>query len=73
MKTSEKLKLVESISTAWATVPYPGDQNIFTPDSYDNEGNTEYFSGTTWKGHKVERLRARSSAINVFFTPRAYH
>ena len=73
MEAPEKLKLVETISKAWANVPYPGDQNIFTPDSYDDEGITDYFSGTTWKGHMVERLRSRCSALNVFFTPRAYH
>ena len=73
MEAPEKLKLVETISKAWANVPYPGDENIFTPDSYDDEGIADYFSGTTWKGHKVDRLRGRCSALNLFFTPRAYH
>ena len=73
MDAPDKRKLVEKISNAWSNVPYPGDQNIFTPDSYDDEGITDYFSGTTWKGHKVDRLRGSCSALNVFFTPRAYH
>ncbi len=37
----------EDIKKAWRHVPYPGDENIFTPDSYDDEGITEYFTGTT--------------------------
>jgi len=73
MEGSNKQKLVESIEKAWASVPYPGDQNIFTPESYDDEGITEYFSGTTWKGHTIAGLRSRCSAINIFFTPKAYH
>ncbi len=73
MEASDKQKLVESIEKAWTGVPYPGDQNIFTPESYDDEGITEYFSGTTWKGHTISGLRSRCSAINTFFTPKAYH
>jgi hypothetical protein len=73
MEASDKQKLVESIEKAWANVQYPGDQNIFTPKSYDDEGIAKYFSGTTWRGHGVAGLRSRCSAISVFFTPKAYH
>ena len=51
----------------------PGDENIFTPDSYDDENITEYFSGTTWQGHTIADLRSHCSAISTFFTPTAYH
>ena len=73
MEASDKQKLVESIEKAWANVQYPGDQNIFTPDSFDTDGITEYFSGTTWKGHSIAGLRSRCFALNTFFTPKAYH
>ncbi len=73
MDAPVKRKLVETIANAWAKVPYPGDQNNFTPDSYDDEGITKYFSGTTWKGHAITGLRSRCFAINVYFTPAAYH
>jgi len=70
---STERQLIENIKRAWANVPYPGDENIFTSDSYDDEGITEYFSGTTWEGHSVEGLRDHSSAISTFFTPAAYN
>ena len=68
-----KIELVERISRAWKDVPYPGVENIFTPDSYDGEGITDYFKDTTWQGHKPEILRAHDSAISTFFTKEAYH
>jgi hypothetical protein len=73
MEHSNRIKLVESVENAWKDVPYPGDENIFTPLSYDDEGITEYFKGTTWKNHKIADLRAHDVAISVFFTPEAYH
>jgi hypothetical protein len=71
-KVDDKQQLVERIRRVWADVPYPGDKNIFTPDSYDDEGITEYFAGTNWEGHSVENLRTRCSAISTFFTSAAY-
>lgn len=73
MSDPDKLELVRSIQWAWADVTYPGDENIFVPDSYDDEGITEYFSGTTWKGHNTAELRAYQTALSSFFTPTAYH
>ena len=67
-----KQGLIYRIERAWADAKYPGDQRIFTPDSYDDEGITEYFAGTTWKGHSIANLRAHSTAISTFFTPSAY-
>lgn len=65
--------LIAIVKAAWADVAHPGDDNIFTPYSYDDEGITEYFAGTTWQGHSVAMLRARSSAISSFFSPQAFH
>ena len=65
--------IVEKIKLAWDGVPYPGDSNIFTPHSYDDEDITDYFRGTTWEGHSAESLRMHSSAISTFFTPIAFH
>jgi hypothetical protein len=71
--TPAKKQLIDRIEKAWKDVPYPGDDQIFTPKSYDDEDVTRYFSGTSWKGHTVQDLRAHSSAISSFFTPAAYH
>ena len=68
-----KQLIIENIKKAWEHVPYPGNENIFTPDSYDDEDITEYFFGTTWEGHSVVQLRVHCSAISTFFSPKAYH
>ncbi len=73
MNDSVEKSIVEKIRLAWEGVPYPGDSNIFTPLSYDDEDITDYFRGTTWEGHGVESLRGHSSAISTFFTPLAFH
>ena len=64
--------VIRQIKDAWGKVPYPGDGDIFTRDSYDDEEITNYFSGTTWRGHKPADLRAHSSAF-AFFAPAAFH
>ena len=73
MNDSVAESIVEKIKLAWDGVPYPGDSNIFTPQSYDDEDITDYFRGTTWEGHAVASLRRHSSAISTFFTPLAFH
>ena len=73
MHDSVAESIVEKIKCAWDGVPYPGDTNIFTPHSYDDEDITDYFRGTTWEGHAVKSLRRHSSAISTFFTPLAFH
>jgi len=69
MNSAEVIRLIED---AWREVPYPGDDKIFTPDSYDDEDIVNYFGGTTWRGHDPADLRAHSSAF-AFFTPEAFH
>lgn len=73
MNESVAESVIEEIKLAWDGVPYPGDDNIFTPHSYDDEGITEYFRGTTWEGHSAKSLLGHASAISTFFTPIAYH
>lgn len=73
MNEPDKDKLTEQVELAWSNAVYPGDENIFASDSYDDEGITCYFSGTTWEGHSVADLRARETALSTFFTPAAYH
>lgn len=65
-------EVIRSIEDAWHGVPYPGDDNIFTPDSYDDEDIINYFRRTTWCGHDPVRLREHSSAF-TFFSPQAFH
>jgi len=69
MNASTVIGLIEG---AWQEVPYPGDEKIFTPDSYDDEDIVNYFGGTTWRGHSPTDLRCHSSAF-TFFTPEAFH
>jgi hypothetical protein len=64
--------VIAQIHEAWREVPYPGDDKIFTPDSYDDEDIGNYFAGTTWRGHSVVGLRSHSSAFS-FFTAEAFH
>ena len=73
MIDSEAESIIEKIKLAWDSVPYPGDSNIFTAQSYDDEEITDYFRGTTWQGHSAASLRGHSSAISTFFTPVAFH
>lgn len=65
-------EIIRRIEDAWCEVPYPGDDDIFTLGSYDDEDITNYFYGTTWRGHKPADLRAHSSAF-TFFAPAAFH
>ncbi len=65
-------EVVRSIEDAWRGVPYPGDDKIFHPDSYDDEDITNYFRGTSWRGHDTVKLRVHSSAF-TFFAPEAFH
>ena len=65
-------EVIRFIEDAWRDVGYPGDDRIFTPDSYDDEDIVTYFGGTTWRGHRPVDLRAHSSAF-TFFTPEAFH
>ncbi len=69
MNAADTIHLIED---SWREVPYPGDDKIFTPDSYDDEDIVNYFGGTTWRGHSPADLRAHSSAF-TFFTPEAFH
>jgi hypothetical protein len=69
MTATDVIRLIEE---AWNEVPYPGDDKIFTPDSYDDEDIVNYFGGTTWRGHDPVSLRHHSSAF-TFFTPEAFH
>ena len=68
----DAIEVIRFIEDAWREVPYPGDDRIFTPDSYDDEDIVNYFGGTTWRGHDPVNLRAHSSAF-TFFTPEAFH
>jgi hypothetical protein len=69
MNASEIIQLIED---AWCMVPYPGNDKIFTADSYDDEDIVSYFGQTTWRGHSPANLRAHSSAF-AFFTSEAFH
>ena len=71
--TPSESELIAAISAAWSEVPAPDEKEIFTPHSYDDEGITEYFSGSGWQGHSTVKLRGMSAAISTFFAPKAFH
>ena len=64
----------ESIESAFADVPYPGDDNVTRcthEDCLECDAIAAYFRGTTWRDHTVEQLREHQSAITMF-TPEAF-
>jgi hypothetical protein len=68
----KKEQVITQIRAAWKNIPYPGDDRIFTDNSYDDEDIVDYFKGTTWEGHTPENLRKHSSAF-TFLSPVAYN
>ncbi|WP_432721247.1 hypothetical protein R0381_002610 [Jeongeupia wiesaeckerbachi] len=71
MDNHEKQLLIQRIENAWRGVQRPEKSKISVQTRDD--GVADYFAGTSWKGHAVEKLRAQESAISIFFTPEAYH
>ena len=66
--------LNQTIKAAFASVPYPGDNNI-TRCPYHCKPCQEiadYFKGKGWEGHSVEDLRDNHTALSLF-TPEAFH
>ena len=63
------MSLRDTIEQAFDKTPTPMPPLVST--TYDDEGVTEYFTGTTWRGHSVENLRYHSVAMS-FLTPEAH-
>jgi len=68
------MTLKETIKTAFADVPYPGDRNITRCPYHCKpcEEISDYFKGKGWEGHSVEDLRDHHTALSLF-TPEAFH
>jgi hypothetical protein len=67
------MSLQELIESAFADVPYPGDNNI-TRCPYrcrPCQEVAEFFKGKTWRGNSVEDLRDHHIALSLF-TPEAF-
>ena len=65
----------ELIESAFAAVPYPGDDNITRcthADCLECEEIAAHFRGTTWRDHTIKKLWQFNSAI-ALFTPPAFH
>src|SRR5213593_3041622 len=61
----------ESIESAFADVPYPGDDRIADhKDCPECDDVREHFRGVTWRGHTVAELQQYQSALPLF-TPAA--
>ena len=69
--TSTQHALIARIEAAWADASYPGDNDIAIAGVYDF-GLSEYFRGTTWRGHSFEKLRLYCFDFTSLSTPRAY-
>jgi hypothetical protein len=68
------MALKQTIETAFANVPYPGDDNI-TRCSYhcaECRRIAEFFKSKTWSDLTLEDLRAHHVALSLF-TPEAFH
>lgn len=67
------MALKQTIETAFAEVPYPGDGNI-TRCPYncaECRRIAAFFKGKTWSGHTLEELRQHHVALSLF-TPEAF-
>ena len=61
----------ESIESAFADVPYPGDDRIADhKDCPECDDVREHFRGATWRGHNVAELQQYQSVLPLF-TPEA--
>jgi hypothetical protein len=61
----------DSIESAFADVPYPGDDRIADHrDCPECDDMREHFRGTTWRGHTVAELQQYQSVLPLF-TPEA--
>jgi hypothetical protein len=61
----------ESIESAFADVPYPGDDRIADHQNCPEcDDVREHFRGATWRGHNVAELQQYQSVLPLF-TPEA--
>jgi len=62
----------ESIESAFADVPYPGDDRIADhQDCPECDDIRAHFRGASWRGHTVDELQQYQSALPLF-TPQAF-
>lgn len=68
------MALKQTIETAFAEVPYPGDDNITRCPYHCAECRriADFFKGKTWPHLTLEGLRAHHVALSLF-TPEAFH
>jgi hypothetical protein len=68
------MALKQTIETAFAEVPYPGDDNITRCPYHCAECRriADFFKGKTWPDLTLEGLRAHHVALSLF-TPEAFH
>jgi hypothetical protein len=65
------MSVQESIESAFADVPYPGDDRIADhKDCPECDDVREHFRGTTWRDHTVAELQQYQSVLPLF-TPAA--
>jgi hypothetical protein len=65
------MSVQESIESAFADVPYPGDDRIADhKDCPECDDVREHFRGATWHGHTVSELQQYQSVLTLF-TPAA--
>jgi hypothetical protein len=68
------MALKQTIEEAFASVPYPGDNNITRCPYNCSECRriAGFFKGKQWTGHVAEELRPYHVALSLF-TPEAFH
>ena len=68
------MSLKHSIENAFASVPYPGDNNLTRCPYHCAECRriAEFFKGKVWAGQTLEELKNYHVALSLF-TPEAFH
>jgi hypothetical protein len=62
----------QSIESAFADVPYPGDDRIADhQDCPECDDVRQHFHGASWRGHTAAELQQYQSALSLF-TPQAF-
>ena len=60
------MDLREVIESAFAAVPYPGDDCIIAGSSEEGDELKTYFLRRSWRGHSAQQLRYHDSALGLF-------
>jgi len=62
-----KEEVIGKIEAAFDDTPSPGKEyDDISATKYWDEGTVDYFRGTSWRGHDVQKLREHDCALSYF-------